>query len=370
MAVKNVLVLCGGQSVEHEVSLRSARFIVSSLDRKLFKPVIVIISRDGCWNLLADEQQLADLTALNQTGSRFKSVTLKRKPNGAFLVNSNHIAEENIDIAFPILHGFKGEDGTWQGLLDLLNIPYVGSSVLGSAICMNKVVSKTLLAHAGLNVAPSIFIKANSSIPVYEELAINWNVNALFIKPADSGSSVGIRKVRNQQELENAVQHAFKFSQQVIIEGQIIGREVECAVLGGVSNDEPIVSALAEIIPSPKHEFYTYEAKYLDNEGAKVIMPASLPAAITKEVQKVALKAFDILYCSGMARVDFFVTADYQIVINEINTIPGFTAISMYPQLMEHAGINGTDLVSKLLTLATEEFMRKNSLLLNPDIAI
>jgi D-alanine-D-alanine ligase len=370
MAVRNVLILCGGQSVEHEVSLRSAKFIVSSLDRKLFKPVIVVISRDGCWNLLASEQQLAELTVLNQTDSRFKSVTLKRKPNGAFLVNSSHVAEENIDIAFPILHGFKGEDGTWQGLLDLLNIPYVGSSVLGSAICMNKVVSKTLLAHAGLDVAPSIFLKANSPMPEYGELAANWEVGALFVKPADSGSSVGIRKVKNQQGLADAVQNAFKFSQQVIIEGQIIGREVECAVLGGFSDDSPIVSCLAEIIPSPKHEFYTYAAKYLDNEGAKVVMPASLPAEVTTEVQKLALKAFDILYCSGMARVDFFITADYKIIINEINTIPGFTAISMYPQLMEYAGIDGMSLVSKLLSLATEEFIRKNSLLLNPDIAI
>lgn len=363
--LKNVLILCGGQSAEHEISLRSVRFVLSELDRSKFQPIIVLISRDGCWNLITNESDLQKIQHLDAANPLYKIVTLQCQQNGAFLIGDNGV-KIKIDLAFPIMHGPMSEDGTWQGLLELMNLPYVGSGVLGSAVCMHKAVSKILLQHAGLPVADFTCVTAQDMLPDYAELITKWRVDALFVKPVDNGSSIGIQKVKNQRELISAINHAWQFSAQVIIEAAIKGREIECAVLGSNNNDAPLASCLAEI--KPKHDFYNYEAKYLDPNGAEFIIPAALPIEITKRVQAMAISAFKALHCEGMARVDVFVTDDYRVFINEVNTIPGFTAISMYPQLLAQSGMNGRSLVTKLLELAAQEHKRKKNLRMTPDI--
>lgn len=362
--LKNVLILCGGKSAEHEVSLRSVRFVISALDRQKFNPIIVLVSRDGCWNLLASEDDLQKITHLDAASSLYKLVTLQCMPNGTFLRGGD--AEIKIDLAFPVVHGPMSEDGTWQGLLELMDLPCVGSGVLGSAVCMHKVASKVLLQHAGLDVANFICITAHAQLPNYQELMQNWHADALFVKPVDNGSSVGIRKVMNQQELIVAIQNARLFSAQVIIEAAITGREVECAVLGSNDDAAPLASCLAEI--KPRHAFYSYEAKYLDPNGAELIIPAAVSPEIMARAQAIAITAFRVLHCEGMARIDMFVTEDDRILVNEVNTIPGFTEISMYPQLMAKTGIDGKSLVTKLLDLANQEYVRKKKLLSKPDI--
>lgn len=365
--LKNLLILCGGQSAEHEVSLRSVHFVLAELDRQKFKPIVVLVSRDGCWNLVTNERDLQKIKKLDTAVHSYELVTLECQPEGTFLKSDNGV-EIKIDVAFPIMHGPMSEDGTLQGLLELMNLPYVGSGVLGSAVCMHKVVSKILLQHAGVDVADFICITSHSAMPSYQELVQKWHTNALFVKPADNGSSVGISKVKNQQELVSAMQHAWQFSAQVIIEAAITAREIECAVLGNNHDVVPIASCLAEI--KPNHDFYSYEAKYLDPNGAALVIPAALPAAVAEKAQALAIAAFRILHCDGMARVDMFVTEDNSILINEVNTIPGFTAISMYPQLMAKSGIKGKELITQLLALASKEHMRKKKLLLMPDVVI
>ncbi|HBQ20960.1 MAG: D-alanine--D-alanine ligase A [Deltaproteobacteria bacterium GWA2_38_16] len=314
-------ILFGGKSVEHEISILSAKNVAQAIDRKKYHISFIKIDKRGaCFSK----------TAI------FKSIQF-------------------VDVIFPILHGPFGEDGTVQGMLKLANIPFVGPSVLGSAICMDKEVTKRLLKEGGIGIAD--FLKIKDSDPIsFSEVTAKLGL-PFFIKPANLGSSVGIHKVKNEKEFKVALKDAFQFDSKILIEKYIEGREVECAVLG---NENPIASRVGEIIP--QHEFYSYEAKYLDENGAVLKVPAELEGDLEKRIQELSLKIFKLLECEGMARVDFFLNANHEIIVNEVNTIPGFTKISMYPKLFEASGISYSNLIDRLIQLALKRFKREQKL--------
>lgn len=343
-------IIFGGKSAEHEVSLISAKNIIDAIDKEKYEPVLIGIDKTGKWHLGEQSNFVlnsgdAGLVKLNTEAA--KNVSLVPESAGSLTSGSEDIGA--IDVVFPIVHGTYGEDGTLQGLLKLANIPFVGADVLGSAVGMDKEVMKRLLRDARLPIGKFVSVKQNC-VPSFEEVS-NQLGAPIFIKPANMGSSVGVHKVSNENEYQAAIEDAFKYDNKVLLEEFIEGREIECAVLG---NDEPQASIPGEIKAS--HDFYSYEAKYIDPDGADIIVPADLPEDVIKEVQEIAVKTFQALECFGLARVDVFVTPDNKVVVNEINTLPGFTSISMYPKLWEASGINYSDLIDKLIQLAIERF--------------
>jgi len=260
-----------------------------------------------------------------------------------------------VDVIFPVLHGPFGEDGTVQGLLKLANIPFVGAGVLGSAVGMDKDVMKRLLRDAGIPIANFVVLHEHRKKDIsYEKIKSNLGL-PLFVKPANYGSSVGINKVEDEGTFDQALEEAFQFDHKIIVEAFVDGREIECSVLG---NEDPIASVPGEIIP--RKDFYTYEAKYIDEDGAYLRVPATLEAPIIGRIQELSVKAFKVLCCEGMARVDIFLKKNNDIVLNEINTIPGFTKISMYPRLWEASGISYSELIDRLIQLALARFERDN----------
>ena len=309
-----VAVLFGGKSAEHEVSIRSAKNVVAALDPKKYDVTEIKISKSARW------------------------------------VPSESLFE-SIDVVFPVLHGPFGEDGTVQGLLKLANIPFVGPSVLGSAVGMDKDVAKRLLRDAGIPVSKFLVVTKND--PVSFVVAKKKLGLPLFIKPANMGSSVGVNKVKSKKEFDDAISKALQYDTKVMIEEFIKGREMECAMLG---NESPVASVVGEIIPH--HEFYSYDAKYIDDDGAGIEFPAKISKTIQKKIQTLAVRTFKTLACEGMSRVDFFLKADGEVLVNEINTITGFTSISMYPKLWEASGIPPKKLVDTLITLAIARFKR------------
>lgn len=318
MAKKKIRVgiLFGGKSAEHEVSLRSAHNVADAINKNKYDVTPIFIDKNGKW----DQRTI-----------------------------------KNVDVVFPILHGPFGEDGTVQGLLKLANIPFVGASVLGSAVGMDKDVMKRLLRDAGIPMGKFLVAKIND-VPTYKNIVKTLGL-PFFIKPANMGSSVGISKVKNEKDFKKAVIDAFKYDLKIIFEEYIKGREIECSVLG---NDEPVASVPGEVIAS--HDFYSYEAKYIDENGATLIIPAKLPVKTTKKVQELAVKTFKALACEGLGRVDMFLKSNGKVIVNEINTIPGFTSISMYPKLWEASGISYTKLIDKLIQLAIERFAKEQKL--------
>ena len=274
------------------------------------------------------------------------------------LVRTSDNAElGSVDVVFPVLHGPYGEDGTVQGMLKLFDIPFVGGDVLGSAVGMDKDVMKRLLRDAVITIGDyRVVLRHRRADPSYEEVRDALGL-PLFVKPANLGSSVGISKVGTEAEYEAALDEAFLYDTKVVVEAFIEGREIEVAVLG---NEEPIASLPGEI--TPHHDFYSYEAKYIDDKGAGLQIPAELTEALVSEVQALAVESFQTLYCEGMARVDFFLTPDDQFVMNEINTIPGFTRISMFPKLFEASGISYPDLIDRLVKLALARHERQQGL--------
>ena len=263
-----------------------------------------------------------------------------------------------IDIAFPIVHGTNGEDGTLQGLLKTMKIPFVGPGVIGSALCIDKDVAKRLMNEAHIPNAAFLSYQKSERNQITFEKVVNSLGLPMYIKPPNLGSSVGISKVNSKREFDKAVDHAFLFDQKIIIEKNIKGREIECAVLG---NNNPKASLVGEVVTiNENHDFYSYEAKYIDANGSKTVIPADLSEDLQNQIQTIALKTYKILCCQGMARVDVFVTPDNKIIVNEVNTLPGFTDISMYPKLWEASGIDYNELISKLLVLALERSDNEN----------
>ena len=350
-------ILFGGRSAEHEVSLQSAKNIVEAIDKKKYDVVLIGIDKKGRWHLGNSSHFLLNDSSpkhikLNATNN---NLTLLPYQSNKQLVSVDDNSMETIDIVFPILHGTYGEDGTIQGLLKLADIPFVGASVLGSAIGMDKDVMKRLLRDAGLPISKFIVVKQNDK-PSFGEIKKQLGL-PFFVKPANMGSSVGVSKVKSEKDFMNGLSLAFSYDTKILLEKYIDGREIECSVLG---NEDPIASLPGEIIP--KHEFYSYEAKYIDENGAALQIPAILPQKKIKEVQSLAVKAFQTLCCEGMARVDFFLDKKNKFFVNEINTIPGFTKISMYPKLWEKSGIPYPMLIDRLIRLAIERHKRDQKL--------
>lgn len=354
-------ILFGGKSAEHEISLLSAKSVIDAIDKNKYEVVLIGINKTGEWFLQENSDQYltnVDNAKLVQLKAAQNNVALVPKETGNPLVSlSGGKLNQALDVVFPILHGTFGEDGTIQGLLKLANIPFVGASVLASAVGMDKDVMKRLLRDAGIPIAKFLTVTEKNTHQYSFEQITNTLGLPFFIKPANLGSSVGISKVKNKDEFEKALQHAFEFDRKIIIEEYIKGREIECSVLG---NDHPIASLPGELIP--QHEFYSYEAKYLDQNGALFEIPAKLPAEIIENIQTMAIQAYQVLCCEGMARVDMFLTESNQIYLNEINTIPGFTAISMYPKMWEKSGLPYTDLIDRLIQLALERFEKEQRL--------
>ncbi len=344
----------GGKSAEHEVSVISARNIVKAIDRKAYNIALVWIDKKGDW-FLANEKELLEDKIFSQKKSALQEVIPFAKDNKFFL----KIGKDNkkVDVVFPILHGPFGEDGTIQGLLKMYNVPFVGPSVLGSAIGMDKDVSKRLLKEAGMPVAKFLVYKEMEKDNIsFEKIKRNLGL-PFFVKPANLGSSVGISKVKNKNEFSIAIKNAFAFDSKIVIEEYIKGKEIECSILG---NEKLIASVPGEIIPT--HDFYSYEAKYLDENGAKMLIPANISKSLVKKIQALAIRTFEILCCEGMGRVDFFLTEKDEIFVNEINTIPGFTSVSMYPKLLEESGIAYAKLINNLIGLAIDRHKKESRL--------
>lgn len=353
-------ILFGGRSAEHEVSLQSAKNILEAIDKGKYEPVLIGIDKNGRWLLPESSAFLLQaknprLLKLNRAGP---TVTIAVSKGRAELVAlSDQRRMGSIDVVFPVLHGPFGEDGTVQGLLKLSNIPYVGPDVLGSALGMDKDAQKRLLRDAGIPVAKfQTLTRATYRKKDIRQIAKRVGL-PLFVKPANLGSSVGISKAKNLDGVGRAIREAFAYDNKVLVEEEIVGREIECSVLG---NEHPIASLPGEVIP--KHEFYSYEAKYIDEHGAELRIPAKLSRSAVRRVQRLALEAFKALCCEGMARVDLFLTEENKLYLNEINTIPGFTRISMYPKLWEASGVAYPELIDRLVSLAIERHRRDKRL--------
>jgi D-alanine-D-alanine ligase len=347
-------ILFGGRSAEHEVSLQSAKNIIDAIDRNKYEVVLIGIDKKGQWHLSQESRFLlpttqSGLPELPESGENLALVPGKQDEQLVALSGQQGLG--SLDVIFPVLHGPFGEDGTVQGLLKLANIAFVGAGVLGSSVGMDKDVMKRLLRDAEIPVARFIAINRYASKEIDFDYAREQLGLPLFIKPANLGSSVGIHKVKDRQGFEAALGDAFNYDNKILIEECIDGREIECSVLG---NDNPIASVPGEILP--RHEFYSYEAKYLDENGAVLKIPAKLPLEISERIRQLAIKTFSVLCCAGMARVDFFLRNGREIIVNELNTIPGFTRISMYPKLWEATGLSYSELIDKLIDLAIERF--------------
>lgn len=351
-------ILFGGKSAEHEVSLQSAKNVVEVIDRERYEVVLIGLDKQGRWLLDDPSRYLLDssdpkLIKLNEGADR---VALVPESNGRISNLSGDGFDTSVDVVFPILHGPFGEDGTVQGLLKLANVPFVGAGVLGSAVGMDKDVMKRLLREAGIPIGKFLVFRSSQGDPDYGEVAGQLGT-PLFVKPANLGSSVGISKVKSADEFGAALKRAFDFDNKILVEQYIQGREIECSVLG---NEDPVASVPGEILPS--HEFYSYEAKYIDEDGAALQIPAELSDKTTREIQRLAIKTFETLACEGLGRIDFFLKDDGAILVNEINTLPGFTSISMYPRLWESSGIPYRELIDRLIKLAIERFAREQKL--------
>ncbi|MDR1748643.1 MAG: D-alanine--D-alanine ligase [Spirochaetaceae bacterium] len=358
----NIVILYGGKSGEHEVSLVSASSIVRNINRK--KTVhLVGIDRDGCWYL----QNPAETDRIRRDPEAILSITRDEKMRvsavpGGGIAGGFRTAQGPLpcDAVFPVLHGTFGEDGTVQGLLDMAEIPYAGARVLSSAVSMDKEKTKEIWAYAGLPVVPWLCLRksewrdperAERFMGEAEE-RFSW---PLFVKPCSAGSSVGASKAGSREELKAALEEAFLWDNKALVEAYIPAREIECSVTGNSCNGIPAVYIPGEIIPS--HEFYDYDAKYTDPDGAALCIPAKIPQEEIRRVQELAVKAYSALDVSGFARIDFFIDRrDGDIYLNEINTIPGFTSISMFPKMCEAGGLAYPDLIDMIIDLAVEDF--------------
>ncbi|MCL6450361.1 MAG: D-alanine--D-alanine ligase [Acetobacteraceae bacterium] len=366
MGKLRVGVIFGGRSPEHEVSLLSAASVLRAIDRERFEVVPIGITREGKWLLTGDPMRVLAEGVVKDKGPR---LALLADPEGRALVRLDQASEgrapaeggtgcgegaafERLDVIFPVLHGPYGEDGCVQGLLELAGIPYVGAGVLASAVGMDKAVMKALFVQRGLPVARHRVV-LRSEVEAGEEGLVALLEREFgypcFTKPAGMGSSVGVTKAHDREELRRGLAEACRYDRKVLVEEAISGRELECSVLG---NRQPLASAVGEIVPG--REFYDYRAKYRD-EGTQLLVPAPIPERVASRVQELAVAAFLAIDCSGMARVDFFYRPqDEAVLVNEINTIPGFTAISMYPRLWAEAGLSMKELVTRLIELALE----------------
>ena len=353
-------IIFGVRTVEHEVSLVSASSVIDALDKEKYEVIPIGIASTGQWLSSGETLRLLKEKRSIDNEPEHMLVPDPRKQSLVVLGESGN-AGGPIDVIFPLIHGTYGEDGSLQGLLELADIPYVGAGVLGSAVGMDKVIQKRLIQQAGIPVSPSIwFLHETYKVQQKKYIAeIERKLKyPLFIKPANSGSSIGISKASSRKELLASIEQAAQFDRKILVEqGVKNAREIECSVLG---NDDPAASVLGEVVPS--NEFYDYDAKYVDGKTTEII-PAKMPKPLAKKIQTYALDAFRVLDCTGMARVDFLVNRKTnRIVLNEINTLPGFTSISMYPKLWQASGLSYSGLLDKLIQLAIVRHTAKKKL--------
>jgi len=352
----NVAILFGGQSGEHEVSLESATSVINNIDLERYNLYLIGITKSGQWRyydgdvskIVTGEWEKESKPAVFPGDPSYRGFFLTEDPSKIY----------PIDVVFPVMHGPHAEDGTIQGLLELANIPYVGCGVLASSTAMDKAIAKVIFAAHGLPQGDYMVVLKHSLKEdldeVLEEIEHKFTY-PVFVKPANMGSSVGITKAHNRDELVEGLKKAAKYDRKIVVEEYINGREIECAVLG---NNDPKASILGEIIPS--NEFYDYHAKYRDGGKSRLLIPAPISDSKSKEIQEIAIKAYKALDCSGLARVDFFVDKENEkVYLNEVNTMPGFTQISMYPKLWEATGIPYSKLIDCLIELAQERFKEK-----------
>jgi D-alanine-D-alanine ligase len=353
-----IAVVAGGRSSEHAISLASARSVIEALDPDRYDVVTLLIDAAGGWQVVDGVAALeaaargvppAELAAGGGT-------SLVPGAGGAALVGANGAATGEIDVVFPLLHGPFGEDGTIQGLFETVGLPYVGAGVLGSAASMDKAFCKAVLRDTGIAVARSLVLRHGADDPLDPAVtarvgeALGWPV---FVKPANLGSSVGISKVHGPEELVDALELAFRHDEKALVEEFVEGREIECGVLG---NERAVASAVGEILPHA--EWYDYSAKY-DEGGSDIVVPADLPSAVTERIRAIAVDAFRALELSGMARVDFFLTSAGNVLVNEVNTIPGFTSTSVYARLFAAAGVSYPELLDRLIQSGLERHAQR-----------
>ena len=349
MSKKRICVIFGGMSTEHSISNISGTSVIKNLDKSKYDILPIYIDKEGNWYEYIKDVNEIDILKVDEEPVELKKIEKKMD------------ALDDIDVVFPVLHGLYGEDGSIQGMLEFLNKKYVGCDIISSAVCMNKIYTKILFEKAGINQAKSVNINVIDNNYVYIDDNMNFNETNIdeldkivdtklkypvFIKPSNSGSSVGVNKANNKEELEKYLIEASKYDKEILIEEQIIGKEVECAVLG---NEFVKVSSVGEIVPA--NEFYDFDAKY-KNADSITRIPAKLSEEVIEEIRNTAIRAFKAVHGKGLSRVDFFVDNDNNIYINEINTMPGFTTISMYPKLWEESGIKYSDLLDEVISLA------------------
>ena len=340
MAMTNLVLVCGGVSPEHEISLRSVKNIFQAIDKQKYAVQLIGISKTGNW-LLMDPTDL--LVSIPEDG---KLVSIS--PGKADCFSTDQGSLGNVDVIFPVLHGPNGEDGSIQGLLQTLDIPFVGSGILSSSISMDKDIAKRLLDHQGINVAEWQTIRRDEDLPSFVEVTKKLG-DVVFVKPSNMGSSVGVGRVSNEEEWKSATKTAFFHDKKILVEKCLIGREMECAVIG---NKSPKASGVGEV---ESGAVYSYDEKYADSSKANITIPANVSRSELDLLKETAIRSYKTLECEGLARVDMFLMDSGEIFVNEVNTMPGFTSISMYPKLWQEEGINYSALLDSLIELALEK---------------
>jgi D-alanine-D-alanine ligase len=341
---KKVAILYGGRSVEHAVSVNSARNIFEYIDKKKFDPIPIGIAKDGQWFLTSD---------VSREIEKGISLGIVLNPDNPSFIKLDSAERFNVDIVFPVLHGTDGEDGSIQGLLKAMELPMVGTGVLGSSLSMNKIVAKRLLKEAGLPVTDFLTFRFEEKEKI-SFASISKKLGLPFmVKSASLGSSVGITKVKTKKDFQGAVDEAFKYDNEMLAEKFITGREIECALLG----NNPVEASLpGEIVISKAYEFYTFDAKYVDPKAVRIDVPAKLTKSVSEKIRKISRKAYETLHCEDFSRIDLFLDKKGNVYINEINTIPGFTNSSMYPMMWKDRGVSFSDLITRLLNLAQQRY--------------
>lgn len=345
---KNIALLFGGQSAEHEVSLKTAYNIYNAIDKNNYNVHLVGISKQGSWFHFSDAGVFKNHTALENASAKTTGelISFVREYEDTYFLNLSSMKKQKVDVIFPALHGTLGEDGTMQGFFKVLGLPFVGCGVLASAVGMDKEFMKKIFVQSEIP-SPKFLCFHRLSKVNFNEIKNKLGL-PFFIKPANAGSSVGVHKIKNETEFNEKVKDAFRFDHKIICEEFIDGREIECSVLGLMNQAH--ASLPGEVRAT--HEFYSYEAKYIDDKGAEIMIPALLDEKQIQTIQKIAVDAYNSLNCDGLSRVDFFLTKKGELLVNEINTLPGFTQISMYPKMWEASGISYSELIESLIQLA------------------
>lgn len=354
MEKKRIAVIFGGKSSEHEISRVSASYVISQIPADKYEIITIGITKSGRWFLYCGPtEKISDGSWEKDENNLTAFIAPAPSVHGIIIINKDGSTRKlYLDVVFPVLHGKNGEDGTLQGLLEMSEIPYVGCGVLASAECMDKISTNIMFEHAGIDQAAFTWFYSSQYFADPEkyiaQIENDLGSYPVFVKPANAGSSVGISKAHDRSELHAAIEKAAKEDSRILVEENIVGKEVECAVLG---NKDIFVSVPGQIAPAA--EFYDYDAKYCSNDS-QLYIPAHISDETAEKVKKIAAKAYLALECEGLSRVDFFVTDEGRILLNEINTLPGFTSISMYPKLMAESGLGGSDLIERLISLAFE----------------